>query len=156
MRDLLHDPHLLLNLNIDNAILHELALLNLLRRELFTGELSGEQINGSKSSLANSAALIILGATTPLSWTVGDVASACGEGRRDGITLIVREEIRLTTVNKYLKNSKTNQQLTAPFLRAFALSRCSLAKVKRRKYSATLLSHKSSAGPSLLGIRTTN
>lgn len=70
MGDFLHDPHLLLNLNIDNAILHKLALLNLLRRELFTGELSGEQINSGKSSLANSAALVILGATTPLPWTV--------------------------------------------------------------------------------------
>lgn len=107
MGDPFHDPHLLLNFDIDNAVLHELALLNLLCRELFTSELSGEQINGSKSSLANSAALVILGATTPLSWTVGDVASACSDGRRDGVTLIVREEIRLTTVSKYHKNSNT-------------------------------------------------
>lgn len=42
MGDLLHDPHLLLNLDINNAVLHELAFLNLLRRKLFTGELSGE------------------------------------------------------------------------------------------------------------------
>ena len=85
-------------------LFRSLALLNFLRRELFTGELGCQQINGSKSSLANSAALVVLGATTPLSWTVGDVASACGDGRRDGVTLIVREEIRLTTVSKYHKN----------------------------------------------------
>ena len=92
MVDILHDLHLLINLRIDNTILHKLPLLNLLGRKLVARILICQKINSRESSLANNMLLVVLSSASPLLRAVADDASA----GNDHTVILVCKEIRLT------------------------------------------------------------
>lgn len=92
----LHDTHLLVDLRIDDSILHKPALLDLLGCELVTSILIGQEINSRKSTFANNMLLVVLSSTSPLLGTVADQASARGN---KGVVLVCKE-IRLTQVSR--------------------------------------------------------
>lgn len=72
MVNTLHDTHLLVNLRIDDSVLHKLALLNLLGSVLVSSILIGQKVNSSKCSLADNMLLVILSSASPLLWTAAD------------------------------------------------------------------------------------
>lgn len=66
--DLLHDVHLVLHLLIQDAVLHELALVELLCRVRLTGELHGHFMYRGESTSANFAHTIVFVRAVPWPW----------------------------------------------------------------------------------------
>lgn len=65
MFDATHDPHLLINLLIHDAVFHESAFLKLLGRIYSAIVLGRYRIDSCKGSLTNDARLVIFGSATP-------------------------------------------------------------------------------------------
>lgn len=68
MLDSLHDPHLILYFLIQNAVLHELALVEFLRCVGLAGELHGHLVYRGESTSADFAHAIVLVRASPWLW----------------------------------------------------------------------------------------
>ena len=76
MLDFLHDFHLILDLLVQNAVLHEPALIQLLGRIRMTSELQRDFVDSGKSTSANLAHPVVLVRSIP-----GARNGLCAEAR---------------------------------------------------------------------------
>lgn len=74
MFDFLHDAHFVLNLLVQDAVLHELPLVEFFGRIRFTTEPRGHLVDGSEGASAHLAHTVVLLRPTPRLWkTIKDI-----------------------------------------------------------------------------------